>query len=270
MRAALVAAGTLIGIIVCTGTEATPITWHLTTEVGTGNAGDFFFPFTVSAGDPVAIDFSYESSTPCTICEGAFRTYDNALTSITLTVHDMLFVVPVAGSSIGIVNDRPTTPAGSFEDGFTLTSHGVDASGISFTGSLAMQSTSLTSPVPGFDTVELANLLPPDPSIFADPSLSFWDFSAAFDRGFDEFGGRFLTASVTSVPEPAPLTLLASGTMLAAFFHYRRRSRERRQLRQFRIVGIGDLRRSLGVVRRRVATLADSLGASVVFRRFSR
>jgi PEP-CTERM motif len=226
MRAALVAASTLLGLTVCTWVDASPITWHVTGEVGAGNEGDFFFPFTAHAGDPIAIDFSFESEAPCVICEDGFRTYDNALLGITLSVRDTRFALPVTSSSIGIRNDWQS-PAGSFVDGFSLFSEGTDPSGIAFTSSLNMQNTAPSSPVPGFDTAELRNLRPPDASIFADPSFSFWNFSASFDGGFDELGGKFQSASEVSVPEPSTLALLAVGTMLVGSFRYRTARRAR-------------------------------------------
>lgn len=226
MRAVLLAACTLIGLTICTGAGASPITWHVTGEVDTGNQGDFFFPFTVSPGDAIAIDFTFESAVPCSFCEDTLRFYDNALIAMRFTVHDTAFVLPVDSSSIGIANDRPSG-TGLFSDGFFLSSYGGPGAGLGLTffSSLNWGNSASTLPVPGFDSVELANLQPPDPSLFGDSANGFWNFSAALDHGFDEFGGHFLTASAVMVPEPSTLALLASGTMLAWFCRYRRRSR---------------------------------------------
>src|SRR5262245_31893689 len=129
MRAVLVAAGALLGLAVSTWTSASPITWHMTGAVSTGNGGDFFFPFKVNAGDPIAMDIRFESETTCSICADTQRSYDNALISLTVTVHDTAFALPIDTSSIGILNDF-ASPAGFFIDAFDVASSGTDASGI--------------------------------------------------------------------------------------------------------------------------------------------
>jgi hypothetical protein len=214
MRKALVAAFTIAGLTSCTLAIATPVTWHMTGEVTTGNQGAFFFPFQVNAGDPIAFDFSFDSATTCAVCEETFRTYQNPLTSFTLTAGGTVFALPVESSTIALRNDW-ASPAGFFLDALTLSFAGSDASGISFTSDLAVQNTGPSVPVPGINDVQLASLLPPDASAFADPSLSFFSFDASFDRGFDSFGGRFLTASVASVPEPPAVALVVAGMLLA-------------------------------------------------------
>src|SRR5262249_29989693 len=153
------------------------------------------------------MDIRFESGTACTICTDTQRSYDNALLSLTLTVHDTAFALPLDKSAIGILNDF-ASPAGFFIDAFDVSSSGRDASCVFFNSSLAIQNTAPHPPVPGFDTVELKDVRPPDSSLFTDPTLSFWDFTAAFDRGFDSFSGAFRTASVvTTVPEPSTLFL---------------------------------------------------------------
>jgi hypothetical protein len=214
MRKLLVAALTITGLAFCTAAVATPVTWHVTGEVATGNAGNFFFPFQVNPGDPIAFDFSFESQTACVTCEDTLRTYENPLSAFTLMVGDTAFALPVGSSTITLRNDWPS-PAGFFIDAFTLNLLGTDPSGISFSSDLAVQNTASSVPVAGINDVRLANLLPPDSSVFADPTLSFFNFGASFDGGFDSFGGHFLTSSVVSVPEPAALALLLPGLMLA-------------------------------------------------------
>jgi hypothetical protein len=230
MRAVLVTAVTLFGLAVSTATSASPITWHITGAVDTGNQGDFFFPFIVNPGDPIAMDFTFETTAPCSICGDTARTYDNPLTAISVTVGGQPFAMPVGTNSISIANDQPL-PGGGFLDAFSLTTFGGPGAccGLTFFANFNWGNSASTAPVPGFDGVELANLLPPDPNVFANPANGFWDISAAQGAGFDVFGGHFLTASASpaTVPEPSTLALLASGTMLGVFFRYRRRSRAR-------------------------------------------
>jgi hypothetical protein len=215
MREAFVAALTLAGLTFSALAFATPVTWHMTGEVTTGNQGDFFFPFQVNAGDPIAFDFTFDAARACTRCDDTLRTYDNPLTAFTLTVGNAVFAVPLDFSStIGLKNDW-ASPAGFFIDSFGLGFEGFDPAGIFFTSDLDVQITSPTVPVSGINDVRLENLLPPDSSTFTDPSLSFFSFGASFDRAFDGFGGRFLTSSVVSVPEPSALALLVPGMMVA-------------------------------------------------------
>jgi hypothetical protein len=214
MRKALVAAFTIAGLTSCTLAIATPVTWHMTGEVTTGNQGAFFFPFQLNAGDPIAFDFSFDSATTCAICEETSRIYQNPLRAFALTVGGTVFALPVESSTIALKNDW-ASPAGFFLDALIVDFVGSDPSGIFFTSDLAVQNTGPSVPVAGINDVRLANLLPPDASVFADPSLSFFNFGASFDRGFDSFGGRFLTASVASVPEPSAVALLVAGMLLA-------------------------------------------------------
>jgi hypothetical protein len=213
MYKAFVAAFSIAGLLTSTSALAVPISWHMTGEVTSGNEGSFFFPFKVDAGDPIAFDFSFESQTPCVTCDDTDRTYLNPLTAFSMTVGNTVFQMPLESSSIGLLNDHPTI-GGDFIDALTVDFSGLSPSGIFFFGDLTVQRSAATVPVPGINDVDLANLLPPDSSLFQDPTLSFFDFGATQDRGYDSFGGRFQTSSVSSVPEPSTLLLLVSGALL--------------------------------------------------------
>jgi len=225
MRHALSAVLAIAAIFSTTPAAAVPVTWHMTGEVTSGNLGDFFFPFQTNAGDAIAFDFTFDTQTACSLCEPNSRVYDNPLTAFSLTVGDKVFTPPLGASSILLRNDWESPAGGFFLDALTFEIGGEDASGLFFHGDLVVQNTSSTVPVAGFDDTQLTTLTPPDPALFADPSLSFFGFDAqSSDGGFDSFSGRFLTSSVVSTPEPAALALLLPG-MLLVWFVGRRASR---------------------------------------------
>jgi len=215
MRITHIAALAIAASLSATPTFAVPITWHVAGEVTTENLGTYFFPFQTKLGDPIAFDFTFDNQTACSVCEDTLRVYDGSLTSFGMTVGDTVLTLPLDGSSIRLRNDW-SAPDGSFVDEAAFDMAGVSSSGILFYGDLVFQSTSPTAPVPGIDDVQLTNLMPPDQNLLADPTLSFFSFSAqSDDGGYDSFGGRFLTSSVASIPEPSTLALLVPGFFFA-------------------------------------------------------
>ena len=209
-------------LAVSTLASAVPVSWRMTGTIAEPN-DDFFFPFVLRPNEAVAFDLSFESETPCSPCDPTFSVYSNPLTSLTMTAGESVFRFPLAESSLGLANDRPSGAGPAFFfDAFQLFFSGVDPnSDIFFTGDLILQNPGLTPPVPGINDTLLSRLEPPDPSIFTNsfPLVddNFFNFTASQDRGFNFFSGALRNSSVAplSVPEPSiPPLLLISAVLL--------------------------------------------------------
>jgi hypothetical protein len=212
MRIAHVAALAIIASLSATPSFAIPVTWHLAGEVTTGNQGPYFFPFQAQVGDPISFDVTFENQAACSLCESTVRVYDQSLTDFRLTVGNTVVSMPLELNSIRLRNDEQIGD-GSFLDEVSFSLAGEYAPGVLFYGDLVFQSLGASPPVPGIDDVQLANLGSLDPALFADASLSFFNFNAqSEDGGYDAFGGRFVSAAV---PEPSSLALLLPGLGLA-------------------------------------------------------
>lgn len=193
--------------------SATPITWRINGVVDSPNLGAFFFPFALQQNDPIAFDLSFDSQTPCSACDPQHSIYDNALTSLTITARDTVFALPLDENSLSLADDwGPGANGGLFVDSFSVRFTGTDpSSGIFFTGDLNLQNWLTAPPVPGIEGTTLAQLTPPDPSLFTGEGHNFFSFTAAQDRGFDSFGGHMST--IAAVPEPSEWLLLSGGLL---------------------------------------------------------
>jgi hypothetical protein len=220
MNRVLAAALATTCAVFCASGAAGQVTWQFTGIVDQGNRSGYFFPFAVAAGDPVTIDLSLEQSTPCSACNPTYTTYQDPLTAISFTANGETFDFPLSSSDLALTKDRAPGPGGKyFFNQFLLSFQGVDsASGIYYSGDLALQDAALMPPVPGINDVHLANLTPPDPAAFANPFLgvdtNFFDVRAAQGRGFNEFAGRTLSSSVAATPELDAASAGAALTLL--------------------------------------------------------
>jgi hypothetical protein len=213
---------------------ASQVNWQFTATVNNGNLNGFFFPFAVAPGDPVTIDLSLATDTPCATCSSTVNLYNDPLTALSFTAKGKTFAFPISSSDLFLVKNRPPLagappPGGKyFSNQFDLNVFGFHGPGsssdINYEAVLVLQNAALMPPVPGINDVNLANLAPPDPAAFANSILgddtNFWDVQGATpDGGFNNFGGQTLTSSVAAAPEfdaastGAALTLLL-GTLV--------------------------------------------------------
>lgn len=211
---------------------ASQVSWQFTARVSEGNFNGFFFPFAVAPGDPVTIDLSLATDTPCATCGTLATTYNDPLTAISFTAKGKTFAFPLTSSDLLLAKDKPPLPGAPppggkyFSTQFDLNFFGFHSPGsssaINYGGVLALQNAALMPPVPGINDVNLANLAPPDPAAFANSILgdetNFFDVEGVTqDGGFNAFGGQTLTSSVAAAPEfdaastGAALTLLLGG-----------------------------------------------------------
>jgi hypothetical protein len=208
-------------LLLSTLASASPITWRVNSVVDSPNLGAFFFPFALEANDPIAFDLSFDSQTPCSECDPRHSIYDGALTSLTITARDTVFALPLDETSLSLADDwGPGANGGLFVDSFSVRFSGTDPSGIFFTGDLNLQNWLTAPPVPGIQDTRLAQLTPPDPSLFQGEGHNFFSFTAAQDGGFDSFGGHM--ATIVSVPEPSEWLLWAGGLLSLVIVRARR------------------------------------------------
>lgn len=222
---------------------ASEVNWQFTATVGHSNLTGFFFPFAVAPGDPVTIDLSLATDTPCGSCSTTVNFYNDPLTAISFTAKGKTFDFPLTSSDLFLVKDRPpiagaVPPGGEyFSTQFDLNVFGFATPGsinaVNYEAVLVLQNAALMPPVPGINDVNLANLAPPDPAAFANSILgddtNFWDVQGVTqDGGFNDFGGETLTSSVAAAPEldaastGAALTLLLGGLAVLRSRRHRR------------------------------------------------
>ena len=201
---------------------ASPVTWQFTGTVDQGDIPGLFFPITVVPGDSITIDLTLERATPCSLCSSTLDQYQNPLTALSFTANGKIFAFPLISSSLTLAKDEPAPPGhNDFLNLFDLNFNGFDSGlGVRYGGALALQSAFLMPPVPGINDIHLANLALPNPADFAsqipDVDVDFFDVSATPNGSFfDGFGGRMLSSSNVSVPEPSTLPLWVAGLALA-------------------------------------------------------
>jgi len=192
MRIARIAVLAAVAGLSATPSFAAPVTLHFKGEVTSENQGTYFFPFQTQVGDPISFDVTFDNQTACSVCDSTFREYDHAIVDFKLSVAGTIVSMPLETSSIRLRNDEPLGD-GTFIDEVTFSLAGEYSPGVLFYGDLVFQSLSPSEPVPGIDSVELANLVSIDPAMFTDASLSFFNFNAlSDDGGYDSFGGHFV------------------------------------------------------------------------------